>query len=222
MSDSVIIVAGGSGNRFGSALPKQFLDLGGKPVIMHTIGVFYAFDPQLELILVLPENQFDFWKSLCDQHGFTIPHTVVAGGPERFFSVKNGISAVTTDGIVAIHDAVRPLVSAETLERCFSAARELGNAVPVVTPVDSIREIHDRSSRQVDRSGYRLVQTPQCFRKAIITAAFQQEFNVLFTDDASVAEAGGTHIHLVEGNRENLKITTPFDLTIAQTLLNAG
>ncbi len=219
MSNSVIIVAGGSGTRFGADIPKQFINLAGMPVIMHTIGVFHSFDPTLEIIVVLPKTQFGFWKVLCEEFNFNTKITVVEGGSERFHSVKNGLNAVTTNGIIAIHDAVRPLVSHETLQRCMDAARSFGNAVPVIPPVDSIRELTETGSTQVSREHFRLVQTPQCFQKEQILKAFEQEFTTLFTDDASVVEAAGLHINLVEGNRENMKITTPMDLTIAEVLI---
>ena len=219
-NNAVIIVAGGSGKRFGTGLPKQFLELNGLPVIMHTIQAFHRFDPEIEIILVLPEAHFDFWQELKLKHDFTIAHQVVGGGAERFYSVKNGLMAVTVDGIVGIHDALRPLVSEATLVNCFAAAREFGNAIPVVAPADSIRKLTAASSEQVNRNEYRLVQTPQCFRKQDILKAFEQDYSVVFTDDASVAEAAGQEIFLVEGNRENIKITTPEDLIIAKALSN--
>lgn len=218
-NNAVIIVAGGSGKRFGSEIPKQFLELNGKPVILHTIEAFYNFDTEIEIILVLPEIHFDYWQQLKKQHDFSIPHKVVGGGAERFHSVKNGLMAIETNGIVGIHDAVRPMVSAETLISCYAAAREFGNAIPVVAPADSIRKLTTESSKQVNRNEYRLVQTPQCFKTENILKAFEQEYSVSFTDDASVAEAAGQEIYLVEGNRENIKITTPQDLIIAEAFL---
>lgn len=219
MANSVIIVAGGIGSRFGSSLPKQFLNLDGKPILMHTIGVFYKYNPLLEIIVVLPENQLDFWNELCKKHHFNIPHTTAPGGSERFYSVKNGLQAMRSGGIVAIHDAVRPLVSQATLRTCFETAELTGNAIPVVAPVDSVRMVEKDKSIQVDRSLYRLVQTPQCFRKELILAAFTKDFSSSFTDDASVAEAAGQAITLVEGNYENIKITTATDLKLAVAML---
>lgn len=220
MANSVVIVAGGSGTRFGSAIPKQFLNLVGKPVIMHTIEVFYHFDSQLEIIVVLPKDQFEHWNSLCREHNFTIHHTVIEGGEQRFHSVKNGLLACRNTGVVGIHDAVRPLVSVDTLKRCYETAETKGVAIPVVLPVDSIRVVKGDVNSQVSRDDYRLIQTPQCFRKELIIAAFDQDYKTGFTDDASVLESFGKEIFLVEGNRENIKITTPIDLKIATALLS--
>ncbi len=221
MANSVIIVAGGSGTRYGAELPKQFLNLNGLPILMRTIQVFFSYDPSLEIIVVLPESQFGFWNDLCTRHAFTIVHKTVAGGTERFHSVKNGLSAVSNKGVIGIHDAVRPLVSKETLIKCFVIAAQQGSAIPVVSSVDSIRELSDNGqSRQVNRNAYKMVQTPQCFTKDVITTAFQQDYSIEFTDDASVAEKAGFPIYLVEGNRENIKITTPMDLAICERLLD--
>lgn len=220
MSNAVIIVAGGSGTRYGSDIPKQFLNLNGRPVLMWTIQNFHDFDPALEIVVVLPESQFEFWKDLRNRHQFKINHTIVAGGSERFYSVKNGLLAVSNSGIIAIHDAVRPLVSTETLKRCFDEAETSGAVIPVLTPVESLREVNGPMSKHVNRDHYRIVQTPQCFKKRLILNAFTQDFNPTFTDDASVAEAAGNRIAMVEGNRENLKITTPVDLKLAEFLLS--
>ncbi len=220
MANSVIIVAGGSGNRFGSDMPKQFLNLKGVPILMRTIQVFFDFDATLEIIVVLPKDQFDFWQTLCTEHNFAIAHKVVAGGAERFYSVKNGVTAVTTIGVIAIHDAVRPLVSESTLQNCFATAAQKGTAVPVIPSVDSIREVDALGNNQpVSRDTIRLVQTPQCFGYQLIQQAFLQDYIPEFTDDASVAEKAGYTINLVEGNRENIKITTPFDLRICEGLI---
>lgn len=215
MKKFVIIVAGGSGLRMGTDLPKQFLELGGKPVLMHTIQRFYDFDPNSELILVLPLLQQGYWAHLCLDHSFTLSHQVATGGETRFHSVQSGLRLIQGEGIVFIHDGVRPLVSRETLVRCFETAREFGNALPVLPVLESLRIIKDDQNRAVDRSKYFIVQTPQTFHSAQILQAFSQPYDPAFTDDATVAEKAGFPIHLVEGNRENIKITTPTDLIIA-------
>lgn len=211
-----IVVAGGKGERMNSDIPKQFLELQGKPVLMHTLEVFYNFDNSMQLILVLPEIQIDFWKALCKKHNFIIPHQIVSGGKTRFHSVKNGLEVVKIPALLAVHDGVRPLVSDETISRCFEAATKLDAVVPVFEIVESIRQITETGSQSVDRNAYKLVQTPQVFDAELLKKAYNQEFSTLFTDDASVVEATGAKVHLVEGNRENIKITTEFDLKIAE------
>ncbi len=215
----VIIVAGGSGSRMGTQIPKQFLELCGKPVLMHTIQVFYDFYPESKIILVLPEDQQPFWKGLCLKHSFSLAHQVVSGGKTRFHSVKNGLSQITEAGIVFIHDGVRPLVSKETLERCLETAQKSGNAIPVLPVNESLRKQEGNLNISVDRSQYFSVQTPQTFRSEQILEAFKQEFDPAFTDDASVTEKAGFPIYLVEGNRENIKITNPTDLIVAEALM---
>jgi 2-C-methyl-D-erythritol 4-phosphate cytidylyltransferase len=219
MKKFVIIVAGGSGSRMGTEIPKQFLELCGKPVLMHTIQVFHDFDPESKIILVLPEDQQQFWKGLCLKHSFSLLHQVVSGGKTRFHSVLNGLSQIEDEGIVFIHDGVRPLVSRETLDRCLETAQKLGNAIPVLPVTESLRKLAGDLNISVDRSQYFSVQTPQTFRCEQILEAFQQDFDPAFTDDASVAEKAGFTIQMVEGNRENIKITTPIDLIFAVALL---
>ena len=221
MKKFVIIVAGGSGSRMGSEIPKQFLELCGKPVLMHTIEVFLDFDPESEIIVVLPEDQQLFWKGLCLKHSFSLQHQVVAGGKIRFHSVLNGLSQIKDEGIVFIHDGVRPLVSRETLDRCLETAQKYGNAIPVLPVTESLRKQEGSQNISVDRSQYFSVQTPQTFRTGQILEAYKQDFDPTFTDDASVAEKAGFSIFMVEGNPENIKITTPIDLIIAETLLHA-
>jgi 2-C-methyl-D-erythritol 4-phosphate cytidylyltransferase len=218
MTKSVIIVAGGRGVRMSAEVPKQFLELCGKPILMHTVSVFYSFDKNIKIVLVLPETEIDFWKNLCEKYAFAIPHQIVQGGVERFFSVKNGLELIDTE-LVAIHDGVRPLVSHETLERTFEAAEKYGAAVPVAAVTESLRFVENECNKAVDRAKYRLVQTPQIFRQEIIKNAYSQDFTTEFTDDASVAESAGHKIFLTEGNRENIKITTPIDLKIAEILM---
>jgi len=214
-----VIVAGGKGERMNAVVPKQFLLLKGKPILMHTLEVFSRFDPEMALILVLPKNQIDFWKELCKKHAFLVKHSIVEGGDARFYSVKNGLKDVVLPALIAIHDGVRPLVSADTIGRCFDAASKYGSAIPVVDMVESVRKITDNGNESVDRSKYKLVQTPQVFDGQALLKAYDQEFSSLFTDDASVFEAAGMEVNLVEGNRENIKITTAMDLKIAEVLI---
>ncbi|PIQ16560.1 MAG: 2-C-methyl-D-erythritol 4-phosphate cytidylyltransferase [Flavobacteriales bacterium CG18_big_fil_WC_8_21_14_2_50_32_9] len=219
MRKYAIIVAGGKGERMGENIPKQFLELNGKPILMHTIEKFHSTFSDLKIILALPENQFDFWKELCYKYGFTnIPHEIVAGGTTRFHSVQNALALVDEDGIVAVHDGVRPLVSQDIIINCFKTAQQYGNAIPVVDVVDSLRHVTKTENKAVKRSCYKIVQTPQCFQTSLIKKAYQQEFVDAFTDDASVVEATGGKIHLVAGNKENIKITSPEDLVVAEAL----
>lgn len=219
MKKFVIIVAGGSGSRMGTEIPKQFLELCGKPILMHTIQVFHDFDPESKITLVLPEDQQEFWEELCRKHSFLLLHQIVSGGKTRFRSVLNGLSQIDEEGIVFIHDGVRPLVSKETLGRCFETAQKSGNAIPVLPVNESLRKQESDKNVSVDRSQYFSVQTPQTFRSEQILKAFEMDFDPAFTDDASVAEKAGFPIFMVEGNRENIKITTPIDLIIAETFL---
>jgi len=219
MGRSCIIVAGGNGSRMGTELPKQFLRVRGIPVLMHTIRNFHDFDPSIQLIVVLPADEIDNWKELCRQHHFDIPHHLIAGGDTRFQSVKNGLSLVNDSELIAIHDGVRPLVSLETLNRCFEGAGETGTAIPVLPANESVREGTMNSSAPVDRSRYFLVQTPQVFKASLIQESYNQPWIPEFTDDASVAEHSGIRVHMVMGNRENIKITFPEDLRIAELFL---
>jgi len=212
-----IVVAAGSGKRMGAPLPKQFLTIGGKPMLIHTLERLHSFDSNMHLVLVLHPDYFSFWKALTEEYRFIVPHTIVAGGQERFHSVKNAIDFIQDESaVVGIHDAARPLVSIDTLVRCFETAEQKGNAVPVIALNDSLRVVNDTGNSAVERSLYRLVQTPQCFAMNILRAAFDKPYQPLFTDDASVVESIGHTIHLVEGNRENLKITTAEDLRWAE------
>lgn len=231
---------------------------------MHTVEQFISFDPGIRIILVLPGEHHSLWQKLCEEHSFAVSHTLVAGGEERFHSVKAGLdkvkedlvvgikegpgsgvvghegvapgtgqdnpqvviqdsvspeaAAVPGDVLIAIHDGVRPLVSHDTIWRCFSDAEEFGNAVPFIEPADSVRVLDGDDSRPVSRSEVRLIQTPQVFRGSVIIKAYESVYDPSFTDDATVAEAAGIKIHLTHGNRENLKITTPEDLAVAATL----
>jgi 2-C-methyl-D-erythritol 4-phosphate cytidylyltransferase len=216
----VVIVAGGSGKRMGMDTPKQFLELSGRPVLMHTIERFREFNDSIEIITVLPENQLRFWTELKNRYSFNIPHTLVKGGTKRFISVRKGLEFVNSPGLVAIHDGVRPLVRVETIMRCFEAAWKYGNAIPVISPADSLRFETETGNSPVDRKHIMQVQTPQVFDVAKIIKAYKQDFDPSFTDDATVLEKTGEKIYMVEGNRENIKITNPEDLFIAQTLLS--
>lgn len=200
-------------------VPKQFLEVNGLPVLMHTIHTFAELDTQPEIIVVLPADQFSYWNELCKKHTFTIPHQVTAGGNTRFHSVKNGLSLVKEISIVGIHDAVRPCVSKQSIQRAYEAAKVKGTGVPCIPLNDSIREVKNNCNKALDRSHYRIIQTPQCFQSALLHSAFQQEYLETFTDDASVVEAMGHSIQLVEGNVENIKITTPSDLILAEAFL---
>lgn len=219
--DYIIIVAGGKGLRMGSDVPKQFLPVKGMPVLMRTISRFHECNPSMQIILVLPHHQQQYWHDLCSQYAFGIAHTVVDGGDTRFASSRNGLAAIPDDvtGTVGIHDGVRPFVAAEVISRCYDAARTHGAAIPVMPVTDTLRRIDSATTgHNVLRTDYRIVQTPQVFDIALLKRAFTQPFREEFTDDASVVEAMGCSVEMVEGNRENIKITTPFDLKIAETL----
>ncbi len=217
-----VIVAGGKGLRMQTDISKQFIEIQGKPILMHTIEAFSHYDSSVQIIVVLPTTQIEFWAELCNKHGFRLPHQVVVGSESRFHSVKNGLEEIKIPALVAVHDGVRPLVSTETISRCFDKAEKYGAAIPVVDLVESIRQITINGSHSVDRSAYKLVQTPQVFDAEMLIKAYKQEFSPFFTDDASVVEAIGKEIHLVEGNCENIKITTTFDLVMAEKVFKTG
>jgi 2-C-methyl-D-erythritol 4-phosphate cytidylyltransferase len=215
----VVIVAGGSGKRMGAEVPKQFLELAGRPVLMHTIERFKAYSESIEIITVLPENQLRYWIDLQKKHSFSVLHTLVKGGTNRFYSVRNGLKFVTEPGLVAIHDGVRPFVNMDTIKRCFETAEQLGNAIPAISPTESLRIITEGGSRPVNRFDVKQIQTPQVFNTALIKKAYLQEYSHEFTDDATVLEKTGEKINIIEGNRENIKITNPEDLLISTALL---
>ncbi len=214
---SVIITAGGTGKRMGSKRPKQFLLLNEKPVLMHTIEQMYKFDPHAEIILTLPENHIENWKMLCSEHRFTIPHLIVVGGEERFHSVKNALQRAKGD-YIAIHDGVRPFVSEQVFYALIETVKTKFAVVPVVPILESIRKVAHGSNEAVNRAEYVVVQTPQIFERNLILQAYSREYSPLFTDDASVVEAMGENIHLITGNKENIKITQPSDLEYAVLL----
>ena len=243
----IIIVAGGKGLRMGSDIPKQFLPIGGKPVLMHTMERFREYSSELQIILVLPKSQQDYWKELCQKHNFTVAYQLADGGETRFHSVQHGLALIPDDaeGVVGVHDGVRPFPSIDVIRNCYETARTAKAVIPVIPVVETLRLIgkdyrttgrttNNTSAQEkilkscspckntsvtVPRSDYRLVQTPQAFDIQLLKAANQQPYNDGFTDDASVVEAFGFNITLVEGNRENIKITTPYDLKIAEILI---
>lgn len=241
-SEYAIIVAGGKGTRMGSDMPKQFLPVGGMPILMRTIRSFRTYSQDMRIILVLPKQQRAMWEELCEKYSFDEPVTVADGGETRFHSVRNGLACIPDDarGTVGIHDGVRPFVSGGTIRRTYEAARKKGAAVPVIPVVDTLRHLFkldapkimydidsqaafklggELHSETVQRDEYRIVQTPQAFDIQLLKKAYRQEYTEAFTDDASVAEHDGTEAVLVEGNEENIKITTPFDLAVAEAIL---
>lgn len=220
MKKYALIVAGGAGTRMKTALPKQFLLLDKLPVLMHTIEQFYQFDNSLEIIIVLPAYQIEFWEELCNQYKFSIVHKVIEGGNTRYQSVRNGLQLVENNGLVAVHDGVRPLISKKVIANSFEVAKEQGSAIAAVTLKDSIRKKHLDTTESKNREAYFLVQTPQTFQTSLLKAAYSHtEASKAFTDDASVFEASQEKVILIEGDYKNLKITTPEDLVIAQALL---
>jgi len=219
--DYVIIVAGGKGLRMGSDIPKQFLPIGGRPVLMRTLERFRAYSADLQIILVLPEAQQDYWRQLCEEYHFDVEYQLANGGQTRFHSVQNGLALVPDDaeGVVGVHDGVRPFPSIEVIKNCYETARTAKAVIPVIPVVETVRHLEKEGSVTVPRDEYKLVQTPQTFDIQLLKAANRQPYNDGFTDDASVVESYGHAITLVEGNRENIKITTPYDLTVAEALL---
>ena len=218
MKKHIIIVAGGKGLRMGGDIPKQFLPVCGKPVLMRTLEAFHAYDASIHIVLVLPVSQQAYWKELCHEYRFTMPHDIADGGETRFHSVKNGLDLVGGEGLIGVHDGVRPFVSREVIARCYEEAGVRKAVVPVIGVVETVRHLTEEGSETVPRDRYKLVQTPQVFDVALLRRAYRQDYTDLFTDDASVVEALGEKVHLVEGNRENIKLTTPFDLKLAELL----
>lgn len=217
-----IIVAGGTGQRMGASIPKQFMMLGGEPVLMRTLRTFASIEPAIRLVLVLPAAHEEQWQKLCAQHNFTAPHTVVHGGAERFHSVRNGLQHVpnSPNALVAVHDAVRPLIEPSLIATAYDMAQRHGAAVPVVPPVDSVRLLLDNGHTQaVERSRVMLVQTPQTFRADLLLSAYAQPYSPRFTDDASVVEAAGIGITTFAGQPSNIKLTTPHDMAVAEYLI---
>lgn len=219
---SAIIVAGGSGRRMGSDVPKQFLQLAGRPMLFHAIGAFHRHDEGTRLIVVLPKDQIGPWEDLCARHGFNVPHVTTSGGGERFHSVQAGLAEVEGEGLVAVHDGARPLVDTTLIERCFLAAAEHGAAIPVVPVSSSVRQVAGNTSKAVDREQLRIVQTPQCFQASVLRRAFAQPYDPAFTDEATLVERMGVEVRLVEGDERNIKVTTPVDLALAEALLRGS
>jgi 2-C-methyl-D-erythritol 4-phosphate cytidylyltransferase len=219
MKRYAILVGGGSGSRMQQDIPKQFLLLDGKPVLMHTLEAFYLSEPRPEIVVVLNVDFHEYWEKLCKTHDFNIPHTLVKAGQERFFSVKNGLKLIKGNALVAIHDAVRPLIKKEKIEQAFSYAEAHGNAVLAIQSKDSVRISDTKGNKAVARELVNLIQTPQIFTSTMLKKAYQQEFRTSFTDDASVVEYTGVAIHLIEGDPKNIKITYPEDLAMAEVFL---
>jgi len=219
MKKAIVIVAGGKGLRMGGDIPKQFLPVKGLPVLMRTLNRFYEYDEDMQIVLVLPEAQQDYWHSLCEEYDFSVPYTLANGGETRFHSVSNGIAKVQDDvELIGVHDGVRPFVSVETITACYEEAAKTEAVVPVIDVVETVRHIENETSVTVPRSEYRLVQTPQVFDAQLLRKAYNQPYTDFFTDDASVVERFGHAVSLVPGNRENIKITTPYDMKIAEVL----
>ena len=224
MKRYMIVVAGGKGQRMGGTLPKQFQLLGERPVLMVTLERLYSMDKTLNIILVLPHEHLGLWDELCLKYEFSVPLVVTEGGNTRFHSVKNGLDAINDDNdvedaIVGVHDGVRPFVSQEVITRCYAEAVTKKAVIPVIGVVETVRRLEGTDSVTVPRDQYKLVQTPQVFDVALLQRAYQQKYTEMFTDDASVVEALGEKVFLVEGNRENIKLTTPFDLKLAEMLI---
>jgi 2-C-methyl-D-erythritol 4-phosphate cytidylyltransferase len=221
LEKTIIITAGGIGKRMGGTLPKQFLPIQGRPLLFYTIERFYQYDPTIEILLTLPEDWRSYWQTICEEHSFSVPHQVISGGKERYHSIQLAL-AHSTGKLVGVHDGVRPFVSIETIARCYEKAKTDGNAIPVMPIKESLRKLNDDTlSVSVERSAYRSVQTPQVFERSILVSAYQRPFHDAITDDASLVEENGTQIHLVEGNEENIKITTPLDLTFCELILKS-
>ncbi len=220
MKQYIIIVAGGSGKRMGSTVPKQFLDLNSKPILMLSIEKMHKSLEHSEIILALPKSEFDNWKKLCQKHQFKLKHQVVKGGTTRFESVSNALKKVNKKSVIAVHDGVRPLVKKSVVNECMQTAQQKGAAIPVIVIEESLRQKTDNGSVVVNRDDYLIVQTPQCFSSEVLLKAYQQDYSPTFTDDASVVEAMGVEIQLIQGNKENIKITTLEDLKKAQVYIN--
>jgi len=222
MEKYVLIVAGGKGLRMKSELPKQFIEINNKPVLMHTFDAFSGIGNINNFILILATEYIGYWEELCEKHCFKTEHTVIEGGPKRYHSVKRGLSLIPNNSLVAIHDAVRPVVSRNIIKNGFDIAAKKGNAIPAVAIKESIRKISGSLSKSVNREMFKIVQTPQFFQSALIKRAYEQAFNEKFTDDANMLESLGKQIYLIEGDTKNIKITDPEDLVYAEYLLKSS
>ena len=218
VTHSIIITAGGIGKRMGSEIPKQFIEICGKPILLHTLELFYYFDSSMELFITLPEDWKSYWNEIFEKNNCTIPHQIISGGEERYHSIQNALQ-FCSGKYISVHDGVRPLVSASTLKKCFEALENHGAVVPVLNVKESIRKIENGSSHAVNRNEFKLIHTPQCFHASVLKDAYLQTFHEGITDDASLVEANGVLVHLVESNEENIKITTPNDLKIAELFI---
>ncbi len=221
MKQSIVISAGGSGKRMGAGMPKQFIELNDKPILQWTIEKFRHHDPEIFMVVVLPMDQIQFWKGLCERKGYAIDYEIAVGGKERFHSIKNGIKFCDPKSVIGIHDGVRPLVAKDTIKRAFESAAKTGSGIPCLPINESLRYVEGSSSKHVDRSHFKLVQTPQCFQGQLLLDAYQQDYIESYTDDASVVESMGVDISIVEGNPENIKLTRPEDLRVAELYLGA-
>lgn len=218
--ESVLIVAGGKGVRAGGEVPKQFRLIAGRPVLMYAIEAFYRYNPEIGIVVVLPEGFEVHWEQLCQQHHFILSHRLVVGGETRFHSVRNGLQVIPAEGLVAVHDAARPLVSPELIGRCFeSCILHQCGVIPVIREANSVRQLTEKGSRVLCRELLRVVQTPQVFPSRALKQAYETSYDSAFTDDASVAEKNGLAIRLEKGEESNLKITTTFDFLIAEQYL---
>jgi len=220
MQKYVLIVAGGSGSRMKSNLPKQFLPLCGEPILMRTISAFHKALPSASIVVVLPESQISYWEELCQKEDFTIAHRIAKGGSTRYESVQNGLALCADSGLVGIHDGVRPLVSTSMIEQCFDDALTHGSSIPCVPVTQSLRKVSDDKSHPVDRTGIMAVQTPQCFKVDLLKPCYDQPASASFTDDATVFESLGHQVFVSPGEETNIKITTQADLRIAEAILN--
>ncbi|MGB1316852.1 MAG: 2-C-methyl-D-erythritol 4-phosphate cytidylyltransferase [Flavobacteriales bacterium] len=219
MKKSMIIVAGGSGTRMGAEIPKQFIELNGKPILMHTLQKMHSVDENMQLILVLPAAELDAWEQLCYKHDFCLPHVMAQGGSTRFLSVKSGLELAEDSDLIGVHDGVRPLFSTELIIRLFAEAEKSLAAIPVTPVIQSLRKVDGDANQAVNREDYRQVQTPQCFAASVLKKAFANATQVNYSDDAAVVEADGKSISLVEGELNNIKITTPIDLQLAELII---
>ena len=218
--DHIVIVAGGSGSRMGADVPKQFMEVAGSPILMHSISKMNQAVPEASITLVLPQIQIEYWKELVAKFKFSIDHHVTNGGSTRTESVRNGLNSIKgEDGIVGIHDGVRPCFSLEMIQRCFSIAAEKGNAIPAVSVIPSLRKVEGNASVAVNREDYRAIQTPQCFNLSELRNAYEQT-DTIYSDDASLMESFGHKINLVEGDQNNIKVTYPLDVKLAELLLS--
>lgn len=219
MKKYIIVVAGGSGKRMQAHVPKQFLPINGKPVLMRTLERIHNYDSSISIVLVIPEAHRSYWNMLCNEYAFNVPYILTNGGSERFYSVKNALEFIPDDCVVAVHDGVRPFVSNDTLKAVFEAVEEKKAVIPIVAPSESMRVVDGDTNSIIDRNTVKLVQTPQCFTADVLKKAYSVDYDPMFTDDASVVETVlNIPIFLVEGNRENIKFTTAFDMLIAEAI----